>query len=60
VSAATIQPLPGGKALFVWRGVEHVFDSWQAASREADERGIAWRLERFPATPVPAEVLATT
>lgn len=53
MTVATITPLPSGKAVFSLNGVEHVFDSWQQASREADARRIRWVLERFPPTPFP-------
>ncbi|MEU4558611.1 hypothetical protein AB0F72_09475 [Actinoplanes sp. NPDC023936] len=61
MSAATITPLPGGKALFVWRGIEHVFADVFEAQREARARGIP--VADCPVTPfaaTPVTVIATS
>ncbi|BAL87373.1 hypothetical protein AMIS_21530 [Actinoplanes missouriensis 431] len=61
MSPATITPLPGGQALFVWRGIEHTFDDVFAALAEADRRGIpVERVEVEAFAPTPVVVVATS
>ncbi len=62
MTPATITPLPGGKALFSWRGIEHTFDSLYGAIGEARTRGIAHEVLPFPDLPVdlPSAVLAVS
>lgn len=56
MSLATITPQRSGRAIFELNGVCHEFANWQAASREADARGLRWFLEPFP--PLSPEVQA--
>ncbi|WP_250029679.1 hypothetical protein [Paractinoplanes maris] len=49
MSPATITPLPGGRAEFSWRGIDHTFPSTELAMAEARRRDIRFDLLPFPA-----------
>lgn len=52
MTPATITPIPGGRAAFSWRGVEHTFDDVFAARAEAEARGIPCEVAPFPMPPI--------
>ncbi len=48
MTPATITPLPGGKALLSFKGVEEVYDSLQAAINEARTHTFPYEVLPFP------------